>query len=170
MNEKEIARLVEQAISEMYPKNKEATSTYETAGITLDIARSLIQKVEKKAEQMGLSVVVAVTNAAAHPVAVECMDDSYIASYDIAMGKAYTVVALKMPTSTLKPLCQPNGPLYGIQHTNGGKIVIFGGGVPLCYQGRLIGGLGVSGGSEEQDILLAEYGASVLEEAVSCGK
>jgi len=92
------------------------------------------------------------------------MDDSYIASYDVALNKAYTVVALKMPTTTLKELAAPGGSLYGIQFTNGGKIVIFGGGVPLYNKaGKIIGGLGVSGGSEGQDTALAEFGGEVFK-------
>lgn len=113
---------------------------------------------------MGVKAVVAVTNAAARPVAVECMDDSYIASYDVALGKAYTVVALKMPTIKLKSMTNPGDALYGIQFTNNGQIVIFGGGDPLEYNGNIIGGLGVSGGTEEQDTMLSSYGASVLSE------
>lgn len=168
MNENEIARLVKEAVSELYRSQSKAVKHVDVSDMSLDLARAVIVKVEKKAQEMGVPVVVAVSNAAARPVAVECMDDSYIASYDIALNKAFTVAALKMPTTELKHLCQPGGSLYGLELTNGGKIVIFGGGVPLVYQDKLIGGLGVSGGSEEQDTLLAEYGASVLEEVVSC--
>ena len=132
--------------------------------ITLSQAKRLIEKVEQKASQMGVNAVVAVSNTGARPVAIECMDDSYIASYDVALNKAYTVVALKMSTIQLKRLSQPGQSLYGIQFTNGGQIVIFGGGDPLVYNGKIIGGLGVSGGSEEQDTALSAYGASVLEE------
>ncbi|MBE6733254.1 MAG: heme-binding protein [Ruminococcaceae bacterium] len=132
--------------------------------ITLDIALALTKKVKAKANEMGVKAVVAVSNRAARPVLVECMDDSYIASYDIAVQKAFTVVSLKMSTSTLKPLAQPNGPLYGIQFTNDGQIVIFGGGEPLLdSNGNVIGGIGVSGGSEEQDIALAAYGKEIFE-------
>lgn len=126
----------------------------------------LIEKVEEEAAKMGVSAVVAVSNEAARPVAIHCMDDSYIASFDVAVNKAYTVVALKMSTLKLKELSQPGSSLYGIQFTNGGKIVIFGGGVPLFYKGKLIGGLGVSGGSDEQDTALAEYGEKCLEEVM----
>ena len=92
------------------------------------------------------------------------MDDSYIASYDVALQKAFTVVSLKMSTSTLKTLAQPGGSLYGIQFTNEGHIVIFGGGEPLTDSaGNVIGGLGVSGGSEEQDTALAAYGKEIFE-------
>ena len=129
------------------------------SSMTLDLALALTEKVKSKAREMGVNAVVAVSNAAGNPLSVQCMDDSYIASYDVAFNKAYTVVALKMPTTTLKELAQPGGSLYGIQFTNGGKIVIFGGGVPLYDRGgKIIGGLGVSGGSEAEDTALAEYG------------
>ncbi len=132
--------------------------------MTLELARKLVKAVEEKATEIGVKAVVAVSNEGANPVMVECMDDSYIASYDIAVNKAYTSVALKMSTKKLSTLSQPNGELYGIQFTNEGKIVIFGGGVPLVSNGRIIGGLGVSGGSEEQDTFLADYGEKVFQE------
>lgn len=132
--------------------------------ITLEQARTLSTQVRQKADQMGVNAVVAVSNRAARPVLVECMDDSYIASYDVAVQKAFTVVSLKMSTSQLKPLAQPGGSLYGIQFTNEGHIVIFGGGEPLCdAAGNIIGGLGVSGGTEEQDAALAAYGKQLFE-------
>ena len=132
--------------------------------ISLSVARTLSEEVRQKAAQMGVNAVVAISNRAGHPVLVECMDDSYIASYDVAVNKAFTVVSLKMSTSALKPLSQPGGSLYGIQFTNQGKIVIFGGGEPLCNSnGDIIGGLGVSGGTEDQDTALAEYGKQLFE-------
>lgn len=134
--------------------------------INLDLAKKLIAKVEEKAREMGVNAVVAVSDAHARPVAVECMDNSYIASYDVAFNKAYTVVALKMSTIELKPLSQPGASLYGIQFTNGGKIVIFGGGDPLIYNSQIIGGLGVSGGTEEEDTLLSAYGAECLKDII----
>ena len=130
--------------------------------MTLELALSLTEKVKAKAREMGVNAVVAVSNRAARPVLVECMDDSYIASYDVALQKA-----LKMSTSTLKELAQPGGSLYGIQFTNEGHIVIFGGGEPLYDKsGNIIGGLGVSGGSEEQDTSLAQYGKEIFEKGI----
>jgi len=134
--------------------------------MTLNLAKKIAEKVEAKAAEIGVKAVVAVSNSGARPVLVECMDDSYIASYDVAFQKAYTVVALKMSTSTLKKLSQPGESLYGIQFTNNGQIVIFGGGVPLEVNGKIIGGLGVSGGSEEQDTYLAEYGKQAFNELI----
>ena len=153
MEEKIISDVVKSVINSMQNKK-----------VTLELARKLIHKVEEKAKEMGVKAVVAVANDGGNIVAVECMDDSYIASYDIAVNKAFTCAALKMPTTTLKKLAQPGQDLYGIQFTNNGRIVIFGGGVPLCNGDKTIGGLGVSGGSEEQDTLLAEYGERVFLE------
>ncbi|MBE6782156.1 MAG: heme-binding protein [Ruminococcaceae bacterium] len=136
----------------------------ELAEITLDEARTLSEQVRKRAEQMGVKAVVAISNRSANPILVECMDDSYIASFDVAVSKAFTATSLKMSTSDLKPLAQPGGSLYGIQFTNGGKIAIFGGGQPLKNSyGRIVGGLGVSGGTEKQDAELAAYGKELFE-------
>ena len=157
MNDHEISKIVENVV-------KNIGSSKE---ITLALAKKLAEKVEAESAKMGLKVVVAVSNSAARPVLVECMDDSYIASYDVALKKAYTVVALKMSTMELKALTQPNQSLYGIQFTNDGQIVIFGGGVPLKVNGKIVGGLGVSGGSEEQDTYLAEYGKKVFDELIN---
>ncbi len=132
-------------------------------GITLQQANRLCEALIKKAAQIGVNAVVAIANAAANPVCVQCMDNSYIASYDIAFNKAYTAVALKMSTAKLNQMAAPGGSLYGIQNLCGGKIVVFGGGVPLYNKdGILIGGLGVSGGSESEDTGLAEYGSSII--------
>lgn len=140
---------------------KEVTSSRK---LNLDSARALSQGIRKKAEEMGVQAVIAIADRGGHPILTEVMDDAYIASFDIAVQKAFTVVSLKMSTSELKPLAQPGGSLYGIQFTNQGKIVIFGGGEPLRdAAGNIIGGLGVSGGSEEQDTALAAYGKQLFE-------
>lgn len=157
MEEKQIQEIVSHVVARM--------NGGKTADVTLKGAVKLIEAVEKEALRIGVKAVVAVTNRGARPVAVHCMDDSYIASYEIALGKAYTAAALKMSTADLKKLAQPGGELYGIQHTNEGKIVIFGGGVPIVKDGAVIGGLGVSGGSEAQDTALAEYGEKLIKEA-----
>lgn len=134
--------------------------------MTLPLAKKLCAAVEEKAREMGVNAVVAVTDAAARPVLVECMDDSFIASFDVALKKAYTVVALKMSTIELKPLANPGGSLYGIQFTNDNSIIVFGGGDPLKAGGKIIGGLGVSGGTEEQDTALSAYGRQVFESII----
>ena len=156
MNDREITKIVEDVVNNIKSKPE----------MTLKLAKKLAEKVEEEAARIGVNAVVAVSNSGARPVLVECMDDSYIASYDVAFQKAYTVVALKMSTIQLKSLSQPNQPLYGIQFTNNGQIVIFGGGVPLKVNDKIVGGLGVSGGSEEQDTYLADFGGKVFDELV----
>lgn len=135
-----------------------------TDDMTLAAADRLCEKVMKYAKERGVNAVVAVSNKGGHPVCVKCADNSFIASYDIALNKAFTVVALKMTTKELSALASPGGSLYGIQFTNGGKIVIFGGGEPLKNKnGEIIGGLGVSGGTEELDTAIAKYGREIFE-------
>ena len=136
--------------------------------MNLKTANALIKKVHEKAQEMGISVVAAVSDKAGRPVAVQCMDGAYIGSYDVALNNTYTCVAFKMSTETLGKLAQPGESLYGIQFTNEGKIVIFGGGEPLYAGGRMIGALGVSGGSAEQDTALAAYGKDILKEVTAC--
>ena len=154
MNEKELTDMVNALVRNMA----------DTSDMTLDMALALSDAVRKRASEIGVKAVVAVSNRGANPVLVQCMDDSYIASYDIALNKAYTSVALKMPTWRLSELAKPGSSLYGIQHTNQGRIVIFGGGEPLCNRkGEIIGAIGVSGGSESEDTALAAYGKEIFE-------
>lgn len=122
--------------------------------------------VERQAAAMGVNAVVAVADAGGNPLSVDCMDDAFIASYDIAVNKAYTAVALKMSTAELAALAAPGGSLYGIQFTNQNRIVIFGGGQPLRIGDGIVGGLGVSGGTAEQDTFLGEFGRRVFDELV----
>ncbi len=167
MDDKTLNDLVDAVTKSVLNISALAKKDYSKSYISLNLAKKLVKKIEDEAERIGVKAVVAVSNAAARPVIIECMDDSYIASYDIALNKAYTSVALKMSTSTLKGLTKPGDSLYGIQYTNDGKIVIFGGGEPLMRNGEIIGGLGVSGGSEEQDTYLARFGAEVFGEELS---
>ena len=155
MNEKDMKNIIEAVVRDLGD---------DVSGITLDMALALAEAVRKKASEIGVKAVVAIADRGGNPVLVQCMHDSYLASYDIALNKAYTSVALKMPTWKLSELAKPGSSLYGIQHTNGGKIVIFGGGEPLCNRkGDIIGALGVSGGSESEDTALAAYGKEIFE-------
>ena len=155
MNEAEIRKIVQDTIS---------ARKADRSKMTLSLAEKLCDEVISKATSIGVKAVVCISDAGGHPILVKCMDDAYIASYDVAVNKAFTVVALKMSTLTLKPLAQPGGSLYGIQFTNDGKIVIFGGGDTLTDGGeRIVGGIGVSGGSEDEDSALSAYGKEYFE-------
>lgn len=168
VRETEILQAVQSVMAQM---KKDGTTEKQEQGLkkmTLKMAETLIAKVKEKAALMGVKAVVAVADAAARPVAVHCMDDAFIASFDIALNKAYTCASLKMSTARLGALSQPGQPLYGIQFTNGGKIVIFGGGEVLEIQGNIIGALGVSGGTAQEDTALAAYGREIFEEVTAC--
>ncbi len=162
MNEVEIRKIVEHTLSQI-SKNK-IEQKFDKTKITLSVAEKICDAVFKKSKEMGVKAVVCVSDSGGHPVLVKRMDDAFIASYDIAVNKAYTVVALKTSTKALKPLAQPGEALYGIQFTNQGKIVIFGGGETLTDDlGNVIGGLGVSGGTEEQDTELSRIGKEFFD-------
>lgn len=132
--------------------------------ITLSTAKKLIERLEQEAVRRGQRAVIAVCNPEGNPVAVHVMDGAFLVSFDVAMKKAYTAVAVKMSTMELSKIAQPGGTFYGVDKLDGGKIVIFGGGIPLKSGDTIIGGLGISGGTGEEDHSLAEYGQSVLKE------
>ena len=134
--------------------------------VSMPLAKAveLIGKIEAKAAEWDMRVVTAVSDAAGRPVAVHCMDGAYIGSFDVALNKTYTSIAFQMSTARLGSLSGPGGRLYGIQFTNNGRIVIFGGGEVLRRGEVIVGALGVSGGSAEQDTALAAYGKSIFAE------
>ena len=134
--------------------------------ITLASAKRLIEKIEQEAERRGKKAVIAVCGPDGNPIAVHVMDGAFLVSFDVATKKAYTSVAVKMSTKELSVLAQPGGTFYGVDKMDNGKIVIFGGGVPLKVGDTIIGGLGISGGTGEEDHSLAEYGLSVLNEVL----
>ena len=134
--------------------------------ITLASAKHLIEKIEQEAERRGKKAVIAVCGPDGNPIAVHVMDGAFLVSFDVATKKAYTSVAVKMSTKELGVLAQPGGTFYGVDKMDNGKIVIFGGGVPLKVGDTIIGGLGISGGTGEEDHSLAEYGLSVLNEVL----
>ena len=136
--------------------------------MSLKLAVKLIEAVEEKATEMGLAVVIAVSDASGRPVAVHCMDGAYHGSYDVAVNKTYTSTAFQMSTAKLSRLCQPGGDLYGLQFSNDGKVMILGGGEPLMVGKTMIGAIGVSGASASEDTELAAYGKSALKEVITC--
>ena len=136
--------------------------------MSLKRAVALIQKVEEKARERDMRVVIAVSDASGRPVAVHCMDGAYHGSFDVALNKTYTSTAFQMSTKELSRLCQPGQDLYGLQFSNDGKVMILGGGEPLTVGDTMIGSLGVSGGTAAQDTELAAYGRAMLKEVIAC--
>lgn len=172
MNEQEISNAVKAVLEEMRRNGSHHVEGHvckcKKHEMTLAAANALIEKVKEKAAQMGVHAVIAVADKAGRPVAVQCMDGAYIASFDIALNKSFTSASLKMSTEALSHLCQPGQSLYGIQFTNDGKIVIFGGGEVLEADGKIVGALGVSGGTAEEDTEIAAYGKDIFKEVIAC--
>ena len=124
--------------------------------ITLEEALNLITAARKQAEKIGVPMVIAVVDVGGNLVAQQRMDGALLVSVDISRNKAYTAVAIKLPTHELAEVAQPGQPLFGIHNADNGRIVIFGGGFPLETGQEIVGGIGVSGGSVQEDIRCAE--------------
>jgi len=132
--------------------------------MNLDLAKELIAGAEKEAEKIGVSMVISVMDEGGNLIAVHRMDDAWLASIDIAQNKAWTSVALKMPTSNLEEATVPNAELYGLNTTNQGRIVVFGGGIPLEKDGKVVGAVGVSGSTVEHDVQVAQAAVDVFNQ------
>jgi uncharacterized protein GlcG (DUF336 family) len=132
-------------------------------GVTLDVALRVIEGARQKAREIDVPMNIAVVDEGDNLVAFERMDGAWLGSIDIAQGKAYTARAFNLSTKDLAPLCQPGEPLFGLQASNGGRLIIFAGGIPLEQGGEVLGAIGVSGGSVEQDQAVAEAGADAFD-------
>ena len=130
--------------------------------ITLEEAQRILSAAEEKARQMGQPMNVAVMDAGRNLVAFHRMDGAWVASTDIAIDKAFTSAGRGLATRKIGEMAQPGQPLFGINTTNGGRIVIFAGGVPLMRDGEVIGAVGVSGGTVDEDEEVAEAGVAAL--------
>jgi uncharacterized protein GlcG (DUF336 family) len=135
--------------------------TFET--LSLQDAKRMLAAGEAKAEQIGIPYNIAVVDAGGHLLAFSRQDGALIGSIDLAIHKAFTARICDISTGDLAKLAQPGKPLYGIHSSNEGKIVIFGGGLPIRRKGIVIGAIGTSAGTVEQDIDVAEAAAGVME-------
>ena len=136
--------------------------TYDT--LTLEDAKRMLSAAEAKASSFGIPYNVAVVDAGGHLIAFSRQDGALIGSIDLAIGKAVTARIFDKQTSYLAKLAQPGEPLFGIQESNSGKVVIFGGGVPVMFRGNIIGAVGASAGTVEQDIAVAEAAVAALHD------
>ncbi len=132
------------------------------AGVSLADARRVIAAAEKKAQEIGQPMNIAVADDGGNVVAHVRMDNAWIGSIDISMKKAYTSRAFDIATKDLAQHSQSGGQFFGIHASNDGRIMIFAGGIPLKREGKVVGAIGVSGGSGEQDHAVAEAGAAVF--------
>lgn len=127
--------------------------------ITLDQARNAVDRALAKPEDMGVKMNVAVVDAGGNLKAFGRMDDAWLGSIDVAIKKARTARYFDMNTGEIGKLSQPGGALFNIEHSNGG-LITFPGGIPIKNgSGKVIGAIGVSGSTVEDDHAVAESGA-----------
>jgi uncharacterized protein GlcG (DUF336 family) len=132
------------------------------ADITWEQARAVLEAAVKKAEAIGTKMDIAVVDAGANLKAFVRMDGAWLGSIDIAIKKARTARFFDMPTGEIGKLSQPGGSLYNIEHSNGG-LITFPGGIPLKdTNDEIVGAIGVSGSTVENDHLVARAGAGAM--------
>src|ERR1700736_6177908 len=130
--------------------------------VTLNEARRVIAAAEKKAVEIRQPMNIAVVDEGGNLVSHVRMDGAWIGSIDIAINKAFTSRAFDLSTKDLAQPSQSGGQFFGIHVSNHGRVMVFAGGIPLKRDGKIVGAVGVSGGSGEQDHAVAEAGAMVF--------
>ncbi len=130
--------------------------------ITLADARRIIQAAEKKAEEIGQPMNIAVVDQGGNLVAHVRMDKAWMGSVDISINKAWTARAFDISTKELAELSQSGDQFFGIHASNRGRVMIFAGGIPLKRGDQVVGAIGVSGGLGKQDQAVAEAGAAAF--------
>ena len=139
------------------------TNSKTTMGINLQQAQAIIHAAHQKALDMGVKMNIAVVDAGANLTAFIRMDDAWLGSLDISIKKAKTARFFDMPTGVIGSLSQPGGSLYNIEHSNGG-LITFPGGIPIKDEsGTIIGAIGVSGSTVEDDHAVAEAGVQAVQ-------
>ncbi len=130
--------------------------------VTLEEAQRVIQAALEKAREIGQPMNVAVVDNGRELKAFSRMEDAWLGSVSISIDKAFTSVSFLMPTQDLADMTQPGQPLYGLETTNGGRIINFAGGIPIMRGDDVAGAIGVSGGTPDQDQEVAEAGLAAF--------
>ena len=134
----------------------------QAAGLTLVAARRVVAAALAEGAALGVPLSAAVVDAGDQLVAFERMDGADLVSIGLARDKAFTALVNRMPTRDLGPMVQPGTEFYGYDSVAGGRMIVFAGGLPLEREGVLVGAVGVSGGSAEQDQRAAEAGRAAF--------
>lgn len=131
------------------------------SNLSLEKARKIIRAGERKAKEMNIAAVFAVVNPEGNLIIEERMDNAILVSIEVAYKKAYTAAALKLNTEDLTALVQPGAMFYGLQSDP--KYIVFGGGMLLKVDGKIVGAVGVSGGSAQEDMEIARACVKAFE-------
>lgn len=122
----------------------------------LEIVKVMAKAAEEKALEINVPVVISAVDKGANLMLMHRMEDAFVTSIDISINKAFTSACLKQGTHEIVDAVQPGASLYGLQLTNNARIVPFGGGLPIIVDGNVVGAVGVSGGTVEEDMLIAQ--------------
>jgi uncharacterized protein GlcG (DUF336 family) len=133
------------------------------SNISTAAAQKAIDVATRRAAEIGVPMSVAVIDAGRTLIAFLRMDKALLGSVEIAQAKAYTARTVNARTADLGPLVQPGAPFYGLEVSHRQPLIVFGGGVPITHHGEVVGAIGVSGGSADQDIDVAETAVRYLE-------
>ena len=136
--------------------------TISQISVSLEDAQRVIAAGQAKAEEIGSPSNVAVVDTGGNLVSHIRMDNAWLGSVDISINKAFTARAFDIATKDLGENAQPGRQFFGIHGSNHGRVMIFAGGIPLWQNGQIAGAVGVSGGSGEQDQIVAEAAAAAL--------
>ena len=167
--DEEIERIVRDAVAKVLgtpatpdgePKGEQSASTPSPSRMParrfdLAAAKRIAERAEARSAELGVPVVIAAADAGGNLMLLHRVEGALLASIEIAINKAWSAVAFQAPTATLGPLASGDGPLPGLADTNSGRVVLFGGGVPVHVDGELAGAIGISGGTAEQDVDIA---------------
>lgn len=141
-----------------------APTASQAAGLTLAAARRMIAAVEAVAREIQVALSVAVVDSGDQLVAFARMDAADLVSIRLARDKAFSALMNRMPTRDLGPLVQPGAEFYGYDALAGGRMIVFAGGMPLERDGVLVGAIGVSGGSSEEDQRAADAAVAAFDQ------
>lgn len=158
--QEEVIRVIKKKVKVVIDMGNEMKS------LTLDIALKICDAARKKAEEIQQPMVIAVTDQSGYLILLNRMDRALLASVEIAKDKAFTAVMFKMPTEELAKLSVPGGQLYGVNTVANGRIIVFGGGIPVFWGEEIVGAIGVSGGSVSEDISVAKAGLYAIERRI----
>lgn len=130
--------------------------------VTLAEARRVIEAAEREAQEIGQPMDIAVCDAGGNLKAHVRMDEANVGSISISINKAYTAIAFQCQTADLTADTRSDGPIFGLSDAHGGRLAVFPGGIPLVRDGHIVGAIGVSTGTVEQDQQVAEAGVAAL--------
>ncbi len=132
--------------------------------LSIDEAQILIEGSILKSNEIGVPMCIAVTDESGHLIRFDRMDGGKVSSISIAVDKAFTGAVARRGTHVYNQLCVPGQPTFGIHVTNGGHFSVIGGGLPVTVDGEIVGGVGISSGTAEQDQVVAEAAVSYFHQ------